>query len=64
MQTKEELLGMVEALAEADPAKQSPYIKLSRSNWEVLGKPVELCGREVIPVSGFPDERIYLTATR
>lgn len=63
-QTRDELLSLIQALVEADPTNQSPVIKLSKNNWETLGRPLTLFNREVIPVDGFPDERIYLTATR
>ena len=60
----DELLAMIQALVEADPTNQSPIIKLSKHNCEILGRPLTLFNREVIPHDGFPDERIYLTATR
>lgn len=60
---KEELLELIKALTDADPTKQSPYIKLSKPNWDTLGRPLQIFGREVIPISGFPDERIYITST-
>lgn len=62
--TKEELTDLIQSLTQADPTNHSPYIKMSKTNWETLGHPLQIQNREVIPVSGFPDERIYLTSTR
>ena len=61
--SKEELLELIKALTDSDSAKQNPYIKLSKTNWDTLGRPLQIFGREVIPIPGFPDERIYITST-
>ena len=58
--SREELLDLIKTLVEADSTKSCSYLKMSKNNWETLGRPLVLLGKEVIPVAGFPDERIYI----